>query len=390
MSIIVFIPVRGGSKSIPLKNIKIINGKPLVYWSILAAQNCKKIDKIIVATDSDRIANVVDSLAFNKVTVYKRSVENAQDDSTTESVVLEYLNEKKTDENDTFILIQATSPLLNSKDLENGLDIFQKDNVDSVLSGVISKRFLWNENGPINYDYRSRPRRQDFDGTFLENGAFYINSIGNIMRYKNRLCGKIGLCIMDDDSAIEIDEPKDWGIVEKLLKKRHSVLPNYKRKVKLFLTDVDGVLTDAGMYYSTDGNEMKKFNTHDGKGFELLKKRNIKTGIITSEDTNLVKNRANKLKVDYLFQGAKERKLEIITNLLEELNLGFEEVAYIGDDINDFDLLSKVGISACPKNAVSKIKDIPHIIQLERKGGDGTVREFIEMLISKDCLYESN
>ncbi|GAL78674.1 N-acetylneuraminate cytidylyltransferase [Algibacter lectus] len=107
---------------------------------------------------------------------------------------------------------------------------------------------------------------------------------------------------MPEYTMIEIDELDDWVYAEYLMKKH--VLSHNKKEIKLFLTDVDGVLTDAGMYYSENGgDELKKFNTHDGKGFELLRNENIKTGIITSENTKIVERRANKLKVDYLFQG---------------------------------------------------------------------------------------
>ena len=111
---IAFIPVRGGSKSIPLKNIKSLNGRPLVYWTVYAAQESKNIDKIIVATDSEEIKKVVLDFGFDKLEVYDRSAENAQDTSSTESVMLEYIENSGLKENDTFILIQATSPLLKS------------------------------------------------------------------------------------------------------------------------------------------------------------------------------------------------------------------------------------------------------------------------------------
>lgn len=154
-----------------------------------------------------------------------------------------------------------------------------------------------------------------------------------------------------------------------------------KQNIKLFLTDVDGVLTDAGMYYTEFGDEFKKFNTRDGKGLELLRKTGVKTGIITSEDTNIVTNRAKKLKVDFLFQGAGNDKLKIISKLCVEENISFSEIAYIGDDINDLELLSTVGLAACPQNAVDEIKSIRNIHILNSKGGEGAVREFIENFI---------
>ncbi len=150
-------------------------------------------------------------------------------------------------------------------------------------------------------------------------------------------------------------------------------------KIKVFLTDVDGVMTDAGMYYSTSGEEMKKFNTHDGMGMMLLKEAGIKTGILTTEDTSIVERRAKKLKVDFLYQGVGfGGKLAAAKEICVKEGISLQEIAYIGDDINCIELLSAVGLAACPANATRKVKAIPGIIQLSRSGGDGAIREFIE------------
>ena len=154
------------------------------------------------------------------------------------------------------------------------------------------------------------------------------------------------------------------------------------RNIKLFLTDVDGVLTDAGMYYSEAGDELKKFNTHDGMGLQLIRDKGIKTGIITSENTKLVERRFHKLKLDYLYQGKREGgKLASVKEICEKEGITLAEVAYIGDDVNCFELLSSVGLAACPADALDTVKNIPGIIQMKKKGGEGCVREFVEMII---------
>lgn len=173
------------------------------------------------------------------------------------------------------------------------------------------------------------------------------------------------------------DRPKDLIIKTKTTE-------NSFKNIKLFLTDVDGVLTDAGMYYSECGDELKKFNTHDGMGLQLIRQKGIKTGIITSEDTKMVERRFNKLKLDYLYQGKREGgKLASAKEICEKEGISLNEIAYIGDDVNCLELLSNVGISACPANALDTIKKIPGIIQLKKKGGEGCVREFIEIIMSQ-------
>jgi YrbI family 3-deoxy-D-manno-octulosonate 8-phosphate phosphatase len=157
--------------------------------------------------------------------------------------------------------------------------------------------------------------------------------------------------------------------------------------IKLFLSDVDGVLTDSGMYYTESGDEFKKFNTRDGMGFEILRKRNIKTGLITSEDSKIVERRALKLKIDYLYQGEKNSgKLNCAKDICQKLGISLREVSYIGDDINCLELLSSVGFPACPNDANEVIKNIPNIKILNSNGGDGVIREWIEFLIFNKML----
>jgi len=383
MKTLAFIPVRGGSKSIPLKNIKDFCGKPLVYWTTKAAVETKLIDEVVIATDSKQIEEIVKSFNFDKVKIYQRDKANAEDTSSTESVILEYISNNNISLDTNFILIQATTPLLTNVDLEKGISILK--NYDSVLSCVKSKRFIWSSKGvPENYDYNNRPRRQDFDGFLLENGAFYINKVKNIVENKNRLSGNIGISIMPEYTAVEIDEIEDWIVAESLMKRFILKDNNSVKTIKLVVSDVDGVLTDAGMYYSENGDELKKFNTHDGMAFQLLREHGIKTGIVTSENTNIVANRAKKLKVDYLFQGKKHGgKLEVVKLMCATENITLEEVAYIGDDINCFELLSAVGFAACPSNALPKIKNINNIIHLEKKGGEGVFREFVSKILNE-------
>lgn len=382
MKTIAFIPVRGGSKSIPLKNIKRFCGKPLVCWNIEALEQCALVNEIIVATDSDKIERVVQAHNYKKTRVYRRSAENACDTASTESVILEYIHYARLLETDIFMLVQATSPLTENRHFTEALEMYAKDKYDSMLTCVRNYRFFWNADGTSkNYDYMNRPRRQDFDGELMENGAFYINTVNNILESGNRLSGKIGIYEMPEYTAMEIDEPDDWIILENLMRK-HILSKQLKKKIKLFLSDVDGTLTDGGMYYSEKGDELKKFNTHDGMGFQLLREASIRTGVITSEHTQIVTNRTKKLKIDYLVQGKRDGgKLAVAQEICNQLGITLNEVAYIGDDINCRELLENVGWAACPADACDEVKNIPKIQVMNRKGGEGCVREFVEKII---------
>ena len=380
--VIAFIPVRGGSKSIPLKNIKPFCGKPLVCWNIEALENCYAIDEIIVATDSDKIEETVVAQNYKKTKIYRRSAENACDTASTESVMLEYIKYANLPEADTFMLVQATSPLTQTVHFSEAMDMYQKGEFDSILTCVRNYRFFWNPDGTsMNYDYKNRPRRQNFDGMLMENGAFYINSVKNIIESGNRLFGNIGIYEMPEYTATEIDEPDDWIILENLMYKHVLSTQQKSHNIKLFITDVDGTLTDGGMYYSENGDELKKFNTRDGMGLQLMQKRGVKVGIVTSENTQMVERRAAKLKVDFLRQGKRDGgKLAVVQDICREMNITMQEVAYIGDDVNCKDLLMSVGLAACPADAMDEIKAIPNIHIMTKKGGDGCVREFIEII----------
>lgn len=387
MQTIAFIPVRGGSKSIPLKNIKPFCGKPLVCWNIEALEACGQVDEIIVATDSPEIEQVVLAGHYKKTRIYHRSAENARDTASTESVMLEYINQRdkgtmyNVQSDDIFMLVQATSPLTQTCHFLEALQLYAQGGYDSMLTCVRNKRFFWNADGSsFNYDYQHRPRRQEFDGLMMENGAFYINTVANILASGNRLSGRIGIYEMPEYTSFEIDEPDDWIIMENLMRKhvlnKHS---NETKNIKLFLCDVDGTLTDGGMYYSENGDELKKFNTRDGVALAMLREKGIKTGIITSENTQIVSRRAAKLKVDYLIQGKRDGgKLAAAQEICRVMGITMQEVAYVGDDLNCVELLSAVGFAACPADACETVKALPYIYVMSRRGGDAVIRDVVE------------
>ena len=386
-----FIPVRGGSRSIPLKNIKSICGRPLVYWTVKAACGCRYIDKVFVASDSEEIRSVVSGFRtgrgsglFEKLEVIDRSAASASDTASTESAMLEFAEKY---DFDNIVLIQATSPLLQSDDLDRGFEAFFTAGTDSVISVVRQKRFHWCVDGdgyahPTNYDVFHRPRRQDFEGYLVENGAFYISSKEDLLKSQNRVSGNIKAVEMNEDSFLEIDEPGDWVIIEALMRKNGICSDNDIPEIKLLLTDCDGCLTDGGMYYSEKGDELKKFNTRDGMGFALLRKKNILTGIITGEQVELNRRRAEKLKLDILETGCKD-KLAAVRRICDERGIGLENVCYIGDDINDVEAVRAAGFGCCPSDAADEVKAAADYVA-QARGGQGVIREVTDRILKAE------
>ena len=160
---------------------------------------------------------------------------------------------------------------------------------------------------------------------------------------------------------------------------KSSILEKCKN-IRIVMTDVDGVLTDGGMYYTEKGDVMKKFHVRDGMGVTLMKKYDIPTVIVTKEKTPMVKQWAKRMKIEKLYDGI-TKKENILENICIKFNVNSNAVAYIGDDVNDIALLKKVGFSICPNDAIEDVKKICNYI-CKSKGGEGTLRELADMIIS--------
>ena len=158
------------------------------------------------------------------------------------------------------------------------------------------------------------------------------------------------------------------------------------KTIKLFLSDVDGCMTDGGLYYTEDEREVKRFCVYDGMGMVLLRKQGIPCGILTSEDTPIVRHRAQKLNLDYLYMSVGRvvdnksiSKLDAAQEICQQLGITLDEVCFVGDDVNDIPLLEKVGTPVCP--AQPAVKAIPGITILERRGGEGAIREICNKIL---------
>ena len=156
------------------------------------------------------------------------------------------------------------------------------------------------------------------------------------------------------------------------------------------MTDVDGCLTDGGMYYTAEGDAMKRFCVYDGMGMVRLQQAGVPCGILTSENSPIVKARAEKLQLQYLYLGVGSRvnpkaksKLEAAKEICAELGIGLENVCFVGDDINDVELLSEVGLPCCPPNARPELLALPGIRVLKTPGGSGAVREITDGILKE-------
>ncbi len=380
-----FVPVRGGSRGIPGKNIRPFFGKPLLYWVCQAAQACEAIEAIYVATEDDAIAQTARGLGLSKVQVIGRGAHTATDTASTESALLEFAERHDAP---IIALLQATSPLLQPEPLSEGVGMVASGRYDSVLSAVRQRRFIWEAEAgtarPLNYDPQARPRRQDFDGFLVENGAFYVARRERLLESRCRISGSIGLVEMPEDTYFEMDGHADWLIMEGLMQRRVrrclGTLAERLQAVRFVATDVDGCLTDSGMYYSEQGDELKRFHTRDGKAFELLRSAGLLTGIVTQESRELNTRRAAKLQADELHQGVLDKR-SVLEHIAAKRGIPLTEMAYLGDDLNDVEAMRAAGVSACPSDAAPEARAAADVV-LDVPGGSGVFRAFAERILA--------
>lgn len=382
-SVVALIPARGGSKSIPRKNIRHLAGRPLIYWSLDALTGCRDVNETWVSTDDAEIEAVVASYDSDvPLRVFQRDQTTATDTATSEEALLEFARQRTFD---ILVFVQATSPLIDSETISRAVAMVTSGKYDSVLSVVRQKRFIWmsGTNGAeaVNYNYRNRPRRQDFDGYLVENGACYVTRRSALLESGNRISGRIGFVEMDEAAYHEIDEPADWPVIEELLKCRKRESSRRLFSPQYVVIDCDGTLTDGGMYYTSDGEAMKKFNTRDAVGLRLLQQAGIPVAIMSGENSPIVTARASKIGITDVFIGIEDKTQEL-RRFANEKDVPLSSIAFIGDDINDLGVMGTVGFSACPSDAASEIRDIVDYVS-PLPGGRGAVRNIVGYLLDR-------
>lgn len=223
MEVLGIIAVRGGSKEIPLKNLVLLNKKPLLYYTVKSSLDSRLINRTVVSTDHLSIEKVAKKL---RAEVIKRPRKLSGSLVEVEAAMLHALDFLKESEDyipDIVVLLQNTVPLKSSKDIDDGINFFKKGRFDSVLSGFLSHQFFWKKNNknvfPMNYNPQKRPNRQEIKDQFVENGAFYITKYSSFLKSKCRVSGKIGIYVMPKERSIDINTKFDLFLVEQIQKK---------------------------------------------------------------------------------------------------------------------------------------------------------------------------
>ena len=377
---ILIIPARGGSKGIPRKNLKMVNGISLVERSLRAALK-SKVDQIIVSTDDREISDVAISYG---ATLHNRSSENSGDSSSTESVILEVIEkfESNWPSNTVVGFIQATSPFISPETISECFDLAEKGY--SSFSAKYFHGFIWEKLEKwtsINHPIEFRPRRQDLKDKVVETGAIYCFPLKQFKEKKYRFCSEPKPVIVNSITGIEIDDISELELANLLATQYELIDIDFKNKKlpKIIFTDFDGCLTDDKVKVNIFGKESVKANRKDGLAVKRLGKLGIKVVIATSETNEVVSTRAKKMKVEAL-RGLSNKK-ESISTYLENASLNWEDAWYVGNDVNDLEAMQKVGLSFCPIDASVEVFKIADVV-LSKRGGEGVLAEIASRLES--------
>jgi N-acylneuraminate cytidylyltransferase len=355
---IAIIPARGGSKGIPGKNIKSLCGQPLLGWTISAAQAARYVHRVFVSTDDARIAEIARRYGAE---VIIRPGELATDTATSESALLhalEHLSATESYKPELLVFLQCTSPLTQAEDIDGTVEALRRENADSALTAVPFHGFLWKHSAPqgdaaqqdvvgVNHDKRVRPRRQDREEQFLEDGAVYVMRTAGFLQSRHRFFGKTTIHVSPAGRSLEIDEPHDWILAEHVMRRvlherRASMLPP---RIGALVFDFDGVFTDNRVLVWEDGQEGAVCSRSDGWGLARLKDLGVPMMVLSTERNPIVAARCRKLGLECVHDVAE--KGSVLREWLRQRDIDPAHAVYVGNDVNDLACLQLVGCPDC-------------------------------------------
>ncbi len=379
------IPARGGSKGIPRKNVRMVAGRPLIAWTILAARAANRVSRVVVSTDDREIADVA---AEHGAQVVWRPESISGDTASSESALLHCLEELHRAEGyrpELLAFLQCTSPLTAAADIDGTIQTLVETSADSALSVTPFHYFIWKPDGQggaaaVNHDKSFRPRRQDRDPQYLETGAVYAMRADGFRQARHRFFGKTASYVMPSERVFEIDDPRDMVVVESLLRlreqrNRSALLPN---PIGAVVFDFDGVFTDNGVWLDQDGREAVVCRRDDGMGIGRLKRLGVPTLVLSAEVNPVVGARCRKLGLECI-QGCGD-KLPALADWAARRGVERANVVYVGNDINDAECMAWAGCGVAVADAYPQAMNAARLV-LDRPGGRGAVRELCELVI---------
>ena len=399
LKVLTIIPARGGSKSIPRKNIRALAGHPLLSYSIAAGLQAESVDRVVISTDDEEIAEIAQQLGAEAPFIRPKAL--AQDETTDFPVfkhALDWLAEHESYTPDIIVQLRPTSPLRPPDCVDRAATLLQEHPEAHSVRGVIpsgqNPYKMWRISGegtlePLLQDGLVEPfnmPRQKLPQTYWQTG--HIDAIRRGTIETGSMSGEVILpLIIDPRYAVDIDTERDHERAEWLI--RQGNLPLVKpgptprplpTDVRLLLLDFDGVLTDNRVWIDTDGRELVAANRSDGWGIARLKEKGVRIVVLSTETNPVVTARCNKLGIDVL-QGLDD-KAKAVESLLKDEKIDQRSAIFVANDENDLPAFSKVACAVVVADAHPSAKSKADII-LKQKGGYGAVREICDLLIDQ-------
>lgn len=394
---VAIIPARGGSKGVPRKNLRRVGGIPLIARAITSARGAQRVDRVVVSTDDAEIAAVAREWGAE---VIIRPEAISGDTASSESALVHTLEQLRSAGVTVGVLvfIQATSPFIDPADLDAAIERVRAGESDTVFSAVESWGYLWRAGATgavggiagatgINHDHRRRPRRQEREIEFLETGAFYVMDAEGFLRAGHRFFGRIGIALVPESHAIEIDTEQQLALASALAPVIDGTTGGGVRlDVDAVVTDFDGVHTDDTVLVGQNGEEFVTVSRSDGMGVARLRDAGIPVLILSTETNPVVSARARKLGVE-VAQGSGD-KAATLTAWAAERGIPLDRIAYLGNDVNDLGCFELVGWPVAVPEAHPRVLAAARLV-LASPGGDGAVRELAESVLHDRTSHAS-
>ncbi|MBO9418715.1 acylneuraminate cytidylyltransferase [Labrenzia sp. R4_2] len=391
MKIVAAIPARGGSVGLPGKNIRPLNGVPLVGRTVRAARGSRFVSDVFVSSDSQDILSIASKYGAIPV---KRPDELSGPKASSESALLHLLTSQLslvTEPPDILVFLQCTAPFTQAHHVDQVIEALLTKDANSAISVVDDHGFYWEigENGEglgINHDPKKpRIRRQDISARYRENGAVYAMRVPEFLTEENRYCGKT-ILVPVDSTWIEIDTSQDWDMAEAFIRTEPftgEISRPFSGSVKGLVTGFAGVHTNNSVFLNQDGTESIICNRYDEIGLDRLIGHGVSLLMVDREEDKLASQRARKLAMEYKYHAFD--KMQIVSTWLQKRQLNWSEIAYIGADVADIKCMEACAFSAAPRNASSQVKAVADVV-LDASGGDGVLNELSELLISHSIV----
>lgn len=384
--VVAVVPARGGSKGVPGKNLRRVGGRALVARAVESCRRASYVDAVYVTTDDDAIAAEATAAGAG---VIRRPADLAGDTASSESALLHALDvlAQSGVRPDTLVFAQCTSPFLDPADVDRGVELVREGVASSVFSAVATYEFLWraSPDGLIgqNHDLAHRPRRQDRTADYRETGGFYVLDVAGFRAARHRFFGRVGVIVVPERASVDVDTEADLEVASALAPLLDRALDRDGLPggldVDVVITDFDGVHTDDRALVDSAGTESVRVSRSDGLGVERLQAAGVPLLIVSKETNPVVRARAAKLKVEVM--SGVERKAEEVLRWLAEHDVAPDRVAYVGNDLNDLDVMASVGWPVAVADARPEVRRAARLV-LDRSGGDGAVRELCDLVLS--------